>query len=151
MLYHGAQRVKLPNLSKISRLLSPLAIFLRFQAFQRYMISDVVFWWKVDLNFGLFAATLCRPGVTIPRKKTRNHEKDPGKTEKDFIFNRILFICYSNPILYISMCSKHVFASIFYVNYRNTAYSSLECSVPDLLSLGTSAPPGELNIIYLYS
>ena len=43
MLYHGAQRVKLPNLSKISRLSSPLAIFLRFQAFQRYVISDVVF------------------------------------------------------------------------------------------------------------
>ena len=58
MLYHGAQRVKLPNLSKISRLLSPLAIFLRFQAFQRYMIGDVVFWWKVDSNFGHFAATL---------------------------------------------------------------------------------------------
>ena len=58
MLYHGAQRVKLPNLSKISRLLSPLAIFLRFQAFQQYMISDVVFWWKVDSNFGHFAATL---------------------------------------------------------------------------------------------
>ena len=58
MLYHGAQRVKLPNLSKISRLLSPLAIFLRFQAFQRYMISDVVFSWKVDSNFGHFAATL---------------------------------------------------------------------------------------------
>ena len=58
MLYHGAQRVKLPNLSKISRLLSPLAIFLRFQAFQRYMISDVVFSWKVDSNFGHFAAPL---------------------------------------------------------------------------------------------
>ena len=58
MLYHGAQRVKLSNLSKISRLLSPLAIFLRFQAFQRYMISDVVFSWKVDSNFGRFAATL---------------------------------------------------------------------------------------------
>ena len=58
MLYHGAQRVKLPNLSKMSRLLSPLAIFLRFQVFQRYMIGDVVFWWKVDSNFGHFAATL---------------------------------------------------------------------------------------------
>ena len=58
MLYHGAQRFKLPNLFKISRLLSPLAIFLRFQAFQRYMISDVVFSWKVDSNFGHFAATL---------------------------------------------------------------------------------------------
>ena len=58
MLYHGAQMVKLPSLSKISRLLSPLAIFLRFQAFQRYMIGDVVFWWKVDSNFGHFAATL---------------------------------------------------------------------------------------------
>ena len=58
MLYHGAQRVKLPNLSKISRLLSALAIFLRFQAFQRYMIGDVVFWGKVDSNFGHFAATL---------------------------------------------------------------------------------------------
>ena len=57
MLYHGAQRVKLPNLSKIARLLSPLAIF---QAFQRYMISDVVFCWKVDSNFGHFAATLPR-------------------------------------------------------------------------------------------
>ena len=58
MLYHGAQRVKLPNLSKISRLLFPLAIFLRFQVFQRYMISDVVFWWKVGSNFGHFASTL---------------------------------------------------------------------------------------------
>ena len=58
MLYHGAQRVKLPNLSKISRLLSPLAIFLIFQAFQRYMIDDVVFWWKVDSNFSHFAAAL---------------------------------------------------------------------------------------------
>ena len=58
MLYHGAQRVKLSNLSKNSRLLSPLAIFLRFQAFQRYMIGDVVFWWKVDSNFGHFAAPL---------------------------------------------------------------------------------------------
>ena len=57
MLYHGAQRIKLSNLSKILRLLSPLAIFLRFQAFQR-MISDVVFWWKVDSNFDHFAATL---------------------------------------------------------------------------------------------
>ena len=63
MLYHGAQRVKLPNLSKISRLLSPLATFLRFQAFQRYMISDVVFRWKVDSNFGHFAATL-QPALT---------------------------------------------------------------------------------------
>ena len=60
MLYHGAQRVKLPNLSKISRLLSPLTIFLRFQTFERYMISDVVFWWKVASNFGHFAATLIR-------------------------------------------------------------------------------------------
>ena len=58
MLHQGAQRVKLQNLSKSSRLLSPLAIFLRFQAFQRYMISDVVFWWKVDSNFDHFAATL---------------------------------------------------------------------------------------------
>ena len=58
MLYHGAQRVKLPSLSKISRLLSPLAIILRFQAFQRYMIGDVAFWWKVGSNFGHFAATL---------------------------------------------------------------------------------------------
>ena len=58
MLYHGAQRVKRANLSNISRLLSLLAIFLRFQAFQRYMISDVVFSWKVDSNFGHFAATL---------------------------------------------------------------------------------------------
>ena len=49
MLYHGAQRVKLPNLSKISRLLSPLATFLRFQAFQRYMISDVVFRWLTQI------------------------------------------------------------------------------------------------------
>ena len=57
MLYHGAQRVKLPNLSKISRLLSPPSP-LRFQAFQRYMISDVGFWWKVDSNFGHFAAIL---------------------------------------------------------------------------------------------
>ena len=91
-------------------------------------------------------------GVTIPRKrpkKTRNPEKDLKKTEKDFIFNRILFICYYNPIVYISMCSENVFASIFYVNYRNTAYSSLVCCVPDLLSFGTDAPPGELNIINL--
>ena len=82
-------------------------------------------------------------------KKTRNPEKDLKKIEKDFIFNRILFICYYNPILYISMCSKHVFASIFYVNYHNTAYRSLVCSVPGLLSFGTNAPPGELKIIYL--
>ena len=41
MLYHGAQRVKLPNSSRILRLLSPLAM--RCQTFQRYMISDVVF------------------------------------------------------------------------------------------------------------
>ena len=91
-------------------------------------------------------------GVTIPRKrpkKTRNPEKDLKKTEKDFIFNRILFICYYNPIVYISMCSKNVYASIFYVNYRNTANSSLVCCVPDLLSFGTDAPPGELNIINL--
>ena len=88
-------------------------------------------------------------GVTIPRKrpkKTRNPEEDLKKTEKDFIFNRILFICYYNLILYISMCSKHVFASLFYVNDRNTAYSSLVCSVPVLLSFGTNAPPGELYI-----
>ena len=52
------KRVKLPNVSKISRLLSPLAIFLRFQAFQRYMISDVVFSWKVDSNIGHFATKL---------------------------------------------------------------------------------------------
>ena len=58
MLYHGAQRVKLPNLFKISSLLSPLAIFLRLQDFQRYIISDIVFWWMVDSNFGHFAATL---------------------------------------------------------------------------------------------
>ena len=60
-----------------------------------------------------------------------------------------MFICYSNPIVYISMCSKHVFASIFYVNYRNTAYSSLVCGVPDLLSFGTDAPPGELKTRYM--
>ena len=36
----------------------PLAIFLIFQVFQWYMIGDVVFWWKVDSNFGHFAATL---------------------------------------------------------------------------------------------
>ena len=58
MLYHGAHRVKLPNLSNISCLLSPLAIFLRLQAFQRYMITNVVFWWKVVLFFCHFAATL---------------------------------------------------------------------------------------------
>ena len=92
-----------------------------------------------------------RWGVTIPRKrpkKTRNPEKDLKKTEKDFIFNRTLFIYYYNLILYISMCSKHVFASLFYVNDRNTAYSrpSLVCSVPVLLSFGTNAPPGELYI-----
>ena len=39
-------------------------------------------------------------------KKTRNLEKDLKKTEKDFIFNRILFICYYNPILYISMLGQ---------------------------------------------
>ena len=44
------------------------------------------------------------------------------------------------------MCPKHVFASLFYVNDRNTAYSSLVCSVPVLLSFGTNAPPGELYI-----
>ena len=53
---------------------------------------------------------------------------------------------YYNPILYISMCSKHVFASLFYVNDRNTAYSSLVCNVPVLLSFGTNAPPDELII-----
>ena len=58
MLYRGAQRVKLPNLSNISRLLPPLAIFLRFQAFQRLMITAVVFWWKVVLIFGHLVATL---------------------------------------------------------------------------------------------
>ena len=52
MLYRGAQKVKLPNSSKILRLLSPLAIFLRFQAFQRYMITNVVFRWKVVLILG---------------------------------------------------------------------------------------------------
>ena len=41
------------------------------------------------------------------------------------------------------MCSKHVFASLFYVNDRNTVYSSL------VLSFGTNAPPGELNVISL--
>ena len=51
-------------------------------------------------------------GVTIPRKRLET----PKKTEKDFIFNRIMFICYYNPIVYMSMFSKHVFASIFYVN-----------------------------------
>ena len=44
------------------------------------------------------------------------------------------------------MCPKHVFASLFYVNDRNTAYSSLVCSVSVLLSFGTNAPPGELYI-----
>ena len=45
------------------------------------------------------------------------------------------------------MCPKHVFASLFYVyNDRNTAYSSLVCSVPVVLSFGTNAPPGELYI-----
>ena len=39
-------------------LVIPLAIFLRFQAFQRHMINDVVFWWKVDSIAGHFAATL---------------------------------------------------------------------------------------------
>ena len=68
---------------------------------------------------------------------------------KDFIFNQILFICYYNPILYISMCSKHVFASLFYVNDHNTAFSRLVCSVPIFLSFGTNAPPGELNVISL--
>ena len=83
-------------------------------------------------------------GVWPYPKKTRN-------PEKDFIFNRILFktVCYYNPILYVSMCSKHVSASMFYVNYCNTAYSSLVCSVPDLLSFCTNAPPGKLNIISL--
>ena len=57
MLCHGAQKVKLLNSSNISRLLSPLAILLRFQAFQRYMISDVISWWTVVLICGHFAAT----------------------------------------------------------------------------------------------
>ena len=52
-------------------------------------------------------------------KKTRNPEKEPKKTLFSTKFN---FICYYNPILYISLCSKHVFASLFYVNDRNTAY-----------------------------
>ena len=47
------------------------------------------------------------------------------------------------------MCSKHVFASLFYVNDRNTGYSSLVCSVSVSLSFGTNAPPGELNVISL--
>ena len=47
------------------------------------------------------------------------------------------------------MCSKHVSASLFYVNDRNTVYSSLVCSVPVFLSFGTNAPPGELNVISL--
>ena len=58
MLCHGAQKVELPNSFKILRLLSPLAIFPRFQDFQRYMISGVAFWWKAVLFFGHFAATL---------------------------------------------------------------------------------------------
>ena len=60
-----------------------------------------------------------------------------------------MFICYYNPIVYISMCFKHVFASIFYVNYCNTAYSSLVCRVSDLLLFGTDAPPGELKTRYM--
>ena len=67
MLYHGAQRVKLPNSSKMSRLLSPLAKFLRFPAFQRYMISDVVFWRKVVLCFGHFAAALILTSEVDPQ------------------------------------------------------------------------------------
>ena len=47
------------------------------------------------------------------------------------------------------MCSKHVFASLFYVNDRITVYSSLVCSVPVFLSFGTNALPGELNVISL--
>ena len=103
-------------------------------------------------NFKEQPSKLEEGGVTIPRKipkKTRNPEKDLKKTEKDFIFNRIMFICYYSPIVYISMCSKHVFASIFYVYYGNTAYSSLVCGVPDLLSFGTDAPPGELKTQYI--
>ena len=51
MLYHCAQRGKLPNATIMLRLLSPLAKFLRFQAFQGYMISDVVFSVEDCLNF----------------------------------------------------------------------------------------------------
>ena len=41
----GSQRVNLPD----SFLLSTLAIILKFQAFQRYMIINVIFPWKVAL------------------------------------------------------------------------------------------------------
>ena len=82
-------------------------------------------------------------------EKDRKRLETPKKTRKRLYFNQIMFICYYNPILYISMCSKHVFASLFYVNDRNTVYSSLVCSVPVFLSFGTNAPPGELNVISL--
>ena len=39
----GAQKVNLPNSSKMSFSLSLLTIILRFQACQRYMITNVVF------------------------------------------------------------------------------------------------------------
>ena len=48
MSYRCAQRVKLQNPTKMLRLLSPLAKFLRFQAFQGYMISDVFFCGKLS-------------------------------------------------------------------------------------------------------
>ena len=60
MLYHGTQIVNLPKFLEFRACYPPLAIFLRFQAFQRYTISDVVFWWKVVSIFGHFAATLIR-------------------------------------------------------------------------------------------
>ena len=46
-------------------------------------------------------------GASIPRKrpkKTRNPEKDPKKTEKDFIFNRILYYMILYPIWYYCLC-----------------------------------------------
>ena len=113
MLYHGAQRVKLPNLSKISRLLSPLAIFLRFQAFQRYMISDVVFWWKVDLNFGLSAATLCRPGVTIPRKRLETLKKT-RKRPKKTLFSTEFCLYVTLILFYILVCVPNMYLQVYF-------------------------------------
>ena len=61
MLYRGSQRVKLPTLIFHFGYPPPLAIFLRLQDFQRYKITDVLFWWKVFLIFGHFAASLYNP------------------------------------------------------------------------------------------
>ena len=88
-------------------------------------------------------------GVTIPRKrpkKTRNPEKDPKKTLFSTKFCLYVTIILFYILVVFQTCN---FASLFYVNDRNTAYSSLVCSVPVSLSFGTNAPPGELNVISL--